>query len=315
MSSIHMKTPKGVPFQLGPWPSLYEPKTYKPKDKEQDKADKETKDEAKSKPKYVITFALDKERDASFIDDCLDSINDVMEEEGWSQRRRDGAGLCLLDADVDEVPESRDSQKFVTLAVKNPDLAGKYRLTLKSSRRPVVKYIDPESMRKGRPIIKDMPEPILEPDPDDEEEMARAERIREFWDDMVFEGQNMSVSFTLHTYVAGTNYGVTTSIDNILIVGGGTRRGPVRFDQDFTDEDFAQLLAWREAQDADKADKADRPAKRHAHQSKPEPESSDRPAKAETDDAEGNGPEDATPARPARRRRTPRREPDATDLF
>lgn len=243
MGNKHLRTPIDQPVTIGPWPTLWEPKAYTPAKTDTDgKTDTDTDTTGTTRPKYQLTLLLDKERDKTLIDTIDNAITDLMDREGWSPKRRAAASLCVMDADVDEVPESATSQKFVTLATKHPDMAGKVRVTLKSARRPHVKWLDP-----ARGIIRDMPEPIPTDVDSDEATLERAAKARQFWDDTVFDGQWAVVGLTLYTWVAATNLGVSASVDNVLVVGGGTRRGGVDFAQDFADGDADTLLKWRQA--------------------------------------------------------------------
>lgn len=215
---------------------LYEPYVFKGDD---DTTDEEKKDKKEIKPVYRVNIAYDKDEDADQIKCDLSAIEYVMDKAGWSNKTKAKANVILRDADEDEVPESVGSKKMVRLAVKRPQLEGKYSLSLKSRQRPEVRYLDPETHTFVR-----LPEPILNPDPDNKEEMEEAQRIKALWDEWVYEGQYAKFTYDYHAYSAATNIGVNDIMMNVLIIGGGERIGRTPFESDFTDDDMTDAIAF-----------------------------------------------------------------------
>lgn len=237
---------------------LYEPYVFKGgKDGSGRNASGE-EEKKENKPYFRVNLAYDKIEDADQIECDQRAVEYVMDAEGWSAKTKAQANIILRDADEDEVSETLGSKKMILLAEKRPQLAGKYSLALKSRVRPVVFYADPETRTKVQ-----LPEPILNPDPSNPEEMEESERIKELWDKWVYEGQYAQVSYTYKAYVTATNKGVNDELMNVFIVGGGQRRGRVPFEADFTDDDlenafkFLNQLKRRKSSVADEDDDVD----------------------------------------------------------
>lgn len=223
---------------------LYKPYVFKDDAEKTDKADKTDKTDPKEKtnrPKYRINLALDKETQADEIKRLLDAQEAAMDAEHWSVKNRMKANLPLLDADEDEVPKEMNSSEMVLLSEKRPQLAGHYSMTAKhsDSSRPYVRYVDPESG-----LFRELPEPILDPDPDDPEEVAESKRIERLWNEWVYEGQNVSLCVSFRAYVVGTNLGVSAKLNGVTILGGGQRLGAHTFEEDYDDDTQKALLDW-----------------------------------------------------------------------
>lgn len=218
---------------------LYEPYVFKGgKDGSGRNASGE-EEKKESKPYFRVNLAYDKIEDADQIECDQRAVEYVMDAEGWSAKTKAQANIILRDADEDEVSETLGSKKMILLAEKRPQLAGKYSLALKSRVRPVVFYADPETRTKVQ-----LPEPILNPDPSNPEEMEESERIKELWDKWVYEGQYAQVSYTYKAYVTATNKGVNDELMNVFIIGGGQRRGRVPFEADFNDDDIENAFRF-----------------------------------------------------------------------
>lgn len=218
---------------------LYEPYVFKGgKDGSGRNASGE-EEKKENKPYFRVNLAYDKIEDADQIECDQRAVEYVMDAEGWSAKTKSQANIVLRDADEDEVSETPGSKKMILLAEKRPQLAGKYSLALKSRVRPVVFYADPETRTKVR-----LPEPILNPDPSNPDEMEESERIKELWDKWVYEGQYAQVSYTYKAYVTATNKGVNDELMNVFIVGGGQRRGRVPFEADFDDDDIENAFRF-----------------------------------------------------------------------
>lgn len=233
VKGTHLKTPI---IQLGRI-DLYEPRAFKPKKGE------EEDDTKQSTPSYSVSLAFDKTEDKKFIlankKAIQTAIDHAIEQGEWDEDER--GNISFKDADKDKVPESMTSKKKIILAEKRPALRGKFSISVKAkeNRPPKVWYLDENGIQRH------MPEPITDPAPDNAEEVAESKRIKRFWDKKVFEGQYAIVTYTYYAWVSNLGQGVSARIDNVLIIGGGVPAGSVAFAEDFTNEDLAQLSAWR----------------------------------------------------------------------
>ena len=235
IKGTHLKTPI---IKLGR-ADLYEPRAFKPKKGE------EEDDKKQSAPSYNVNLAFDKTEYKKFILDnkkaIQAAIDHAIEQGEWDEDVR--GNISFKDADKDKVPESMTSKKKIILAEKRPALRGKFSISVKAkeNRAPKVYYLDANGIQRP------MPEPIVEPNPDDAAEVAESKRIKKFWDKMVFEGQYAVVSYTYYAWVSNLGQGVSARIDNVLIIGGGTPAGSVAFAEDFSTDDLSELAAWRKA--------------------------------------------------------------------
>ena len=233
VKGTHLKTPV---IKLGQV-SLYEPRVFKPMQGEDEKN--------QSVPKYEVNMVFDKVTDKKFIlanKKAVKAARDyAIKLEEWDEDQL--GDIAFRDADKDKVQESMTSKKKIILAEKRPALRGKFSLSAKTAedRPPTVRYLD----KNG--IIRPMPEPILDPNPDDPDEVAKSERIKKFWRKTVFPGQYANVSYTYKHWTVGKNQGIKAELKNILIIGGGIPAGSVAFEEDFSTDDLAQLVAWRNA--------------------------------------------------------------------
>lgn len=320
-TSPHVKGVITAPIQLG-WSSLYAPSVYKSNDdtKDDDAKEKtENTDEGKNRPKFSGYFIFDKETNADEIARHLAAIeaaeDEAIADRKWIPKFKKQANLSFKDADTEYVQASQTDDTLVILADRTPSLAGKYRLSASSYNRPHIRYLDEND---GNAIFREMPTPILNPDPENEEQTREAARRKELWDRLVFPGQNVIATFTYRTWKDKKNSpGVSAHIDNIIIVGGGRRSSEIPFDQDFTTDDAALLLAWRKKnlpdyrldEGLDFDETGDSPSAGGDAKDTAKPE----PSKEEALEAE-----DKPAAKPRRRRtKTPAKpvkpEPDTTD--
>lgn len=282
IKGTHVKTPV---IQLGR-NDLYEPRAFKPA-KDDTKKSADGKGGSENRPTYKVNMSFAKKGNAKFIEANLKAIEAAkaksIEDGEWDEN--DHGRIAFLDADKDKVQESATSKKRILLADKRPELKGKYSLSAKcgESRPPKVYYLDENGVQR------EMPAPILDYDHGDEEAAAGAERVKRFWDKMVFEGQNAVVTYTYRPWVTTLGQGVSARLDNVLIVGGGTPAGSVAFEEDFSADDLAELVKWRSenvrgyaghaAEDGDDADVdeetgeivEEKPKRRAARRRKPEP--------------------------------------------
>lgn len=233
LSNKHFKTPI---IQIGRV-NMYEPRAFKPQGDEKDKQP--------SKPSYSMELVFDPEDGGvvpllKTLAACQQhAIDEGIDRGEWDEDMT--ANLAYKNPDKTKVNESATSKKKVILSDKRPMLKGKRLLTMKHNgvSRPNIKYLTAEG------TFADMPEPILNPNPDDEREMEEAQRIRDFWDKMLYPGQNVRVSGTFSYWTMPTPaQGTKCTVDNIWIIGGGKRLGQVPFESDFTEEDALDALAW-----------------------------------------------------------------------
>lgn len=245
-TSAHVIGSLTQPIQLG-WCSLYEPSVFKKTNDNKKTDDDSDTNEDEAKAKFTGTFILDKELSAEEIERHYAGIeaaeDAAIAEQKWIPKFKDQASLCFKDADNDYVQASQNDDTMVLLADKTPRLIGKCRLTASAYNRPTVKYLDEED---GLPVLRELPTPILNPDPDDKAQVEEAAHRKAIWDQLVFPGQNVVASFTYRAWKDKKNApGVSATLDNLIIVGGGQRRNIVPFDSDFQLDDAAKILAWR----------------------------------------------------------------------
>ena len=231
---------------------LYKPHAYKEKDAK----------ETSGMPKYDLVLAFDKTGDKPDIKAtslAQQAAIQRLEARGeWDDTI--GGLLAFKDADVSKVAESASSKKLVILSEKRPQLKGKWslKLTAKANRRPTVKYVDSDG------IIRDMPVPIIDPDPSNAAQVAEADARRALWDSLVYAGQNAVVSFTFTGWRTNLGQGTSANIDNILILGGGTPAGLVPFEEDFDAKTLDEVHEWVEGNvsrpESDVPDAVDEPS-------------------------------------------------------
>lgn len=304
MTKTHVKT---GPIVMG-LAHLYEPYVYKGKDKEKSEDDKD-------KPKFNVNVALDKETQMPLIRKLLAAQEAAMDEENWKSPTKAAASRALVDADDAEVAESPGSTKLVLLSEKRPKLKGCYSMSAKvnAPRRPYVRYFDEDG------VIRVLPDPILDPDPDDPEEMAEAERIKRLWDKWVYEGQIAELSITFRTYAVGTNRGVSARLNGVLIFGGGERPAGhmTTFEEDYSPEELEAWGEWVKAHrnggsdDGDSEDVDDETGEiTPARSRKPKPASKPRRRKpvevVEPDEADEDDEVEDVPVAPRRSRKSKR---------
>ena len=85
---------------------------------------------------------------------------------------------------------------------------------------------------------------VNEEDPDSVEEY---ERRLDFWKDKVYAGQYASAVLRLSGWhQAKIGQGVTGRIKSVVIIGGGTPAGIMSLEDAFTEEQIAEMVAWRD---------------------------------------------------------------------
>lgn len=240
LATTHTTRVKTGVVQLG-YNALYRPVAFK-----NDAKDKK-KGETENKPKFNLTLSFDKTdpNAKAFIKQALAAqkaaIQNSIDDGEWDETA--SGQLAFRDADKVKVQTSPTDKRLIILSDKRPQYRGMYVLTAKAKadRRPNTMFLTGD----GRFLR--LPDPILDPDPDDPDKIAESNRIADIWNQLVFEGQNAIVSFTFNAYRLPTGtQGTSARIDNILILGGGTRVGTVAFDTDFGDPDeLTKLIAWR----------------------------------------------------------------------
>lgn len=230
VSNTHVRT--GV-VQLGS-AHLYEPHAFKPAgDAKQDAGDQPA-------AKYDLVLAFDKKTQKADIKAANEAqkaaVQRMIDNGQWDDQM--GGLLAFKDADKSKVARSMTDKTKVLLAEKRPELKGKWslKLTARATRRPDVRYVDADG------IIRQLPDPILDPKPGQE---AEAERVRQLWDSLVFPGQNAVVGYTFRGWTLNTGgQGTSASIDNILILGGGKPQGMVPFEADFDKDTLGDIEEW-----------------------------------------------------------------------
>ena len=215
---------------------LYQPHAFK--------GDGKTADEqGASKPKYDIVLSFDKTTQKDDIKANLAAqkaaVQKAVDSGEWDGEL--GGVYAFKDADKAKVQASMTDKRKVLLADKRPELKGHYSLkaSAKASRRPVVKYLDKDG------LIRTLPQPILDPDENDPEQVKESERIRDLWDSLVYPGQNAIVSYTYRAWVMPSGgQGTSAMLDNVLILGGGAPLGQTPFEEDFDADTLAEISEW-----------------------------------------------------------------------
>ena len=215
---------------------LYQPHAFK--------GDGKTADEqGASKPKYDIVLSFDKTTQKDDVKANLAAqkaaVQKAVDSGEWDGEL--GGVYAFKDADKAKVQASMTDKRKVLLADKRPELKGHYSLkaSAKASRRPVVKYLDKDG------LIRTLPQPILDPDENDPEQVKESERIRDLWDSLVYPGQNAIVSYTYRAWVMPSGgQGTSAMLDNVLILGGGAPLGQTPFEEDFDADTLAEISEW-----------------------------------------------------------------------
>ncbi|MBT1162562.1 DUF2815 domain-containing protein [Bifidobacterium sp. SO1] len=198
----------------------------------------------------------------------------------WGKKDRLAAHDGLKDVDEDEI---LDGDKTVLMVDKYPNRANHYYVNFNRSEkkgRPGIRYIDETGQLRELPkprldaaeVLKaaedELEDARIEADEADETERedaenrvlaaeknleeakaynAEAKKIKAFWDELVYPGQNVQASVTVSAWKSPNGgSGISYRLDNLTIVGGGTRSGGFTYDEDFTDDDISALIAWRD---------------------------------------------------------------------
>lgn len=217
--------------------SLFEPYAYKPKEEER------KDDDTSSKPSYMFRAILDKRRDRATIKKIADYQNAYIEDlkEKRLFDKKAAIHFALVDCDVEEV-EDKDTGVLVVMSERDSSLKNKYMLAAKAraTEPPSVGWVDD----KG--ILHPMPKrfTVNEDDPDSVEEY---ERRLDFWQDKVYPGQYAGAVLRLSGWHrAKIGQGVTGRIKSVTIIGGGTPAGIMPLEDAFTEEQIAEMVAWRD---------------------------------------------------------------------
>lgn len=217
--------------------SLFEPYVFKQAD------DDKNKDKTPSKPSYMFRAILDKRRDRTIIKKISDYQNAYIEELKAKRMfdKRAAIHFALVDCDSEEV-EDRDTGELVIMSERDSSLRGKYLLSAKSraTEPPSVGWVDDKN------ILHPMPKHFIvnEEDPDSVEEY---ERRLDFWKDKVYAGQYASAVLRLSGWhQAKIGQGVTGRVKSVVIIGGGTPAGIMSLEDAFTEEQIAEMVAWRD---------------------------------------------------------------------
>ena len=217
--------------------SLFEPYVFKQSD------DDKNKDKVPSKPSYMFRAILDKRRDRAIIKKISGYQNAYIEELKAKRMfdKRAAIHFALVDCDSEEV-EDKDTGELVIMSERDSSLRGKYMLSAKSraTEPPSVGWVDDKN------ILPPMPKHFIvnEEDPDSVEEY---ERRLDFWKDKVYAGQYASAVLRLSGWhQAKIGQGVTGRIKSVVIIGGGTPAGIMSLEDAFTEEQIAEMVAWRD---------------------------------------------------------------------
>lgn len=217
--------------------SLFEPYVFKQSD------DDKNKDKVPSKPSYMFRAILDKRRDRAIIKKISGYQNAYIEELKAKRMfdKRAAIHFALVDCDSEEV-EDKDTGELVIMSERDSSLRGKYMLSAKSraTEPPSVGWVDDKN------ILHPMPKHFIvnEEDPDSVEEY---ERRLDFWKDKVYAGQYASAVLRLSGWhQAKIGQGVTGRIKSVVIIGGGTPAGIMSLEDAFTEEQIAEMVAWRD---------------------------------------------------------------------
>lgn len=217
--------------------SLFEPYVFKQSD------DDKNKDKTPSKPSYMFRAILDKRRDRAIIKKISGYQNAYIEELKAKRMfdKRAAIHFALVDCDSEEV-EDKDTGELIIMSERDSSLRGKYMLSAKSraTEPPSVGWVDDKN------ILHPMPKHFIvnEEDPDSVEEY---ERRLDFWKDKVYAGQYASAVLRLSGWhQAKIGQGVTGRIKSVVIIGGGTPAGIMSLEDAFTEEQIAEMVAWRD---------------------------------------------------------------------
>ena len=237
----HVKTSFAVPIRLGRC-TLYEAKAFKMPG-EQKTGDAQQEQAQQKKPVFQVELSFDKKRDADTIKRFRAAQNDAMDEaidQGtWDETDKAKASCVLKDADKDKVVMSRTDKRKILLADKRPYLRGMWNMHAKNRMRPDMQYMT------GDGILRKFPDPIIDPDPNDPEEIAESQKIEDFWNRMVFEGQYAVVTVTFKAYTLPDGaVGTTARLDRVIILGGGTPVDAVPITEDVSAEDLDEMRRW-----------------------------------------------------------------------
>lgn len=217
--------------------SLFEPYVFKQSD------DDKNKGKVPSKPSYMFRAILDKRRDGAIIKKISGYQNAYIKELKAKRMfdKRAAIHFALVDCDSEEV-EDKDTGELVIMSERDSSLRGKYMLSAKSraTEPPSVGWVDDKN------ILHPMPKHFIvnEEDPDSVEEY---ERRLDFWKDKVYAGQYASAVLRLSGWhQAKIGQGVTGRIKSVVIIGGGTPAGIMSLEDAFTEEQIAEMVAWRD---------------------------------------------------------------------
>lgn len=217
--------------------SLFEPYVFKQSD------DDKNKDKTPSKPSYMFRAILDKRRDSAIIKKISGYQNAYIKELKAKRMfdKRAAIHFALVDCDSEEV-EDKDTGELIIMSERDSSLRGKYMLSAKSraTEPPSVGWVDDKN------ILHPMPKHFIvnEEDPDSVEEY---ERRLDFWKDKVYAGQYASAVLRLSGWhQAKIGQGVTGRIKSVVIIGGGTPAGIMSLEDAFTEEQIAEMVAWRD---------------------------------------------------------------------
>lgn len=279
--AMHLAAPATLGYCHLETPYVFQPSgdDAKEDDKEKDKG---------SKPKYTLKMLFDKKRDAEAIKEGValqqSIIDQMIADKKWSKQK--GGMLAFLDCDNDE---TTIGDEITTLTEFDPRNKGKYQLSAKSANRPTMYYLDERGMRHK------MPKPIAVTEDSTEEEKAKAQEIADFWADKVYPGQYAIAVVEFSGWMSPSGQGVRAELKMVVIVGGGTPLGTINFEDVFTDDEMAELAAWRDANAADavadaigSAEEEDKPVERVKKRTKkakaPEPVEADEDDEDEDED-------------------------------
>lgn len=278
------------------WPNLYEPVAFKGNKDDDKKAKKSENNSTENAPSFGFSVLLDKNNPDHMQTVRIlkelgkNAATKAIAEKKWGKKDLIVANNGLKDADEDEI---LDGDKTVLMVEKYPNRAGHYYVNFKRSakaNRMKIRYLDDDD------ILRELPDPILgtkeaiqnaedaldeartvyaeaEDDKQDEAKRrvleakrklekaealdAEAKKIKSIWDKLVYSGQNVQPAITANAWKNPAGSGISYTIENVVVVGGGVREGSYEFDEDFTDEDVEALIAWRDKHVNAKPSKAD----------------------------------------------------------
>lgn len=218
--------------------SLFEPYVFKQSDN-----DDKNKDKTPSKPSYMFRAILDKRRDRETIKKISDYQSAYIEELKSKRMfdKRAAIHFALVDCDTEEV-EDKDTGELVVMSERDSSLKGKYMLSAKSraTEPPSVGWVDDKN------ILHSMPKHFIVNE-EDSDSVEEYERRLDFWKDKVYAGQYASAVLRLSGWhQAKIGQGVTGRIKSVVIIGGGTPAGIMSLEDAFTEEQIAEMVAWRD---------------------------------------------------------------------